>query len=216
MLFKSATALLAFAGLVAAQGTPSADLKHGVANVTNLNGDFIVNFTFDKVDGGINVTLTGIKGLSTAMAIDKAAGYQYHIHTDPVGPNYGCMATNGHLNPFNGTAPCNTANLTSCEIGDLSGKHGNIVPTADGTFSTIHYIDNQLSFTEPANGALVGRSVVIHNNGTRIACGNLVVEGYGNATTTGGAKPSATGNSAAKLVGSAALTGVVALFMMAL
>ncbi|KAF9541960.1 hypothetical protein EC957_002520 [Mortierella hygrophila] len=37
MLFKSATALLAFAGLVAAQGTPSADLKHGAAHVTNLN-----------------------------------------------------------------------------------------------------------------------------------------------------------------------------------
>lgn len=173
----------------------------------------------------MNITLTGLKGLSTTVAIDKAAGFQYHIHVAPVGPNYGCMATGGHLNPFNGTVPCNTQNLTSCETGDLAGKHGNIVPTADGTFPTIQYIDTQLSFTEPANGAMVGRSVVIHNNGTRVACGDLVVEGYtvpsANATTTGAAtSPTTTTgtgkNSAAKLVGSAALTGVVALFMMAL
>ncbi|KAH7056831.1 hypothetical protein BKA57DRAFT_451738 [Linnemannia elongata] len=222
MLFKSAATLLAFAGLVAAQGTPSTELKHGYANVTNLNGDMVINFTFDKVEGGMNITLTGIKGLSTSVAIDKAAGFQYHVHVKPVGPNYGCMATEGHLNPFNGSLPCNKANLTACEIGDLAGKHGNIVPTEDGTFPTISYIDTQLSFTEPANGALVGRSIVIHNNGTRVACGNLVVDGYtapaANGTSTGAAtNPTATGkNSAAKLVGSAALTGVVALFMMAL
>ncbi|KAG0300928.1 hypothetical protein BGZ97_003015 [Linnemannia gamsii] len=200
MLFKSAAALLTFAGLVAAQGAaPAAELKHGSANVTNLNNDIVVNFTFDKT-----------------------AGFEYHVHVTPVGPNYGCMATGGHLDPFNvGPAPCNPKNLTSCQTGDLSGKHGNIVPTADGTFPTIQYIDTQLSFTEPANGPMVGRSIVIHNNGTRVACGDLIVDGYSNGTTTtGGAKPSGTPgtdkNSAVKLVGSVALTGVVALFMMAL
>lgn len=173
----------------------------------------------------MNITVTGLKGLSINAAINKTAGYEYHVHVTPVGPNYGCMATGGHLDPFNvGPAPCNPKNLTSCQTGDLSGKHGNIVPTADGTFPAIQYIDTQLSFTEPANGPMVGRSVVIHNNGTRIACGNLVVEGYtapgANSTGSGDAKPTDTTgagkNSAAKLVGSAALTGVVALFMMAL
>jgi hypothetical protein len=184
--------------------------------------DIVVNFTFDKVEGGMNITLTGIKGLSVAAAINKTAGFEYHVHVTPVGPNYGCMATGGHLDPFNvGPAPCNPKNLTSCQTGDLSGKHGNIVPTADGTFPTIQYIDTQLSFTEPANGPMVGRSIVIHNNGTRVACGDLIVDGYSNGTTTtGGAKPSGTPgtdkNSAVKLVGSVALTGVVALFMMAL
>ncbi|KAF9150869.1 hypothetical protein BG015_007306 [Linnemannia schmuckeri] len=222
MLFKSATALLAFAGLVAA--APSTELKHGSANVTSLNGEFLVHFTFDKVDAGMNITLTGLKGLTLNAAINKTAGYEYHIHVTPVGPNYGCAATGGHLDPFNvGPAPCNPTNLTSCQTGDLSGKHGNILPTQDGTFPTIQYIDTQLSFTEPANGPMVGRSVVIHNNGTRIACGDLVVDGYtapaGNATTTGAAtKPTGTDgkSSATKLIGSVALTGVVALFMMAL
>lgn len=46
MLFKSAAALLTFAGLVAAQGTPSAELKHGSANVTNLNGTFFFLLAF--------------------------------------------------------------------------------------------------------------------------------------------------------------------------
>lgn len=227
MLFKSATALLAFAGLVAAQGTtPSADLKHGSANVTNAKGDYLVHFTFDKVDTGMNITLTGLKGLTIAAAVNKTAGYEYHIHVAPVGSDYNCTATGGHLDPYNvGSAPCNPTNLTSCQTGDLSGKHGNIIPTEEGTFPTIQYIDTQLSFTEPVNGTMLGRSVVIHNNGTRIACANLIVDGYTapaiNGTTTGtGAVTKPTGtdgkSSAAKLVGSVALTGVVALFMMAL
>ncbi|KAG0291265.1 hypothetical protein BGZ96_005359 [Linnemannia gamsii] len=230
MLFKSAAALLTFAGLVAAQGAaPAAELKHGFANVSSLNGDYLAYFTFDKVEGGMNITLTGLKGLTINAAVNKTAGYEYHVHVTPMGPKYGCMATGGHLDPFNvGPAPCNPKNLTSCQTGDLSGKHGNIVPTEDGTFPAIQYIDTQLSFTEPANGPMVGRSVVIHNNGTRIACGDLIVEGYtvpgtngtnGTNGTTDGTKPAAEGtgkSSAAKLVGSAALTGVVALFMMAL
>lgn len=46
MLFKSAAALLTFAGLVAAQGTLSGELKRGSANVTNLNGTFFYLLAF--------------------------------------------------------------------------------------------------------------------------------------------------------------------------
>ena len=52
------------------------------------------------------------------------------------------------------------------------GKHGNLKATASGA-STAEYKDYQLQFSDPAK-TIVGRSVVIHNNGTRIACANLV------------------------------------------
>ncbi|KAF9902187.1 hypothetical protein EC991_005200 [Linnemannia zychae] len=221
MLFKSAAAVLAFAGLVAAQGA-APELKHGSATVVSPTKDIEATFTFDKVAGGMNITVTGVKGLSIAKQI-LPVGYEYHVHVKPVGPNGDCMATGGHLDPANvGAAPCNPANLTSCQTGDLSGKHGNLKGTESGAIPTIAYLDTQLSFTEPANGPMVGRSVVIHNNGTRVACGDLIVDGYVAPTPTGsGTTPSPTtgagaGNGAAKLVGSVALTGVVALFMMAL
>ncbi|KAF9121047.1 hypothetical protein BGW39_010901 [Mortierella sp. 14UC] len=221
MLFKSAAAVLAFAGLVAAQGA-APELKHGSATVVSPNKDIEATFTFDKVEGGMNITVTGVKGLSFASQVNKTAGYEYHVHVKPVGPGGNCTATGGHLDPANvGPAPCNPANLTSCQTGDLSGKHGNLNGTETGAIPTFFYLDTQLSFTTPANGPMVGRSVVIHNNGTRVACGDLIVDGYvappatTNDTTT---NPSGgnSQNGAAKLVGSVALTGIVALFMMAL
>ncbi|KAF9924459.1 hypothetical protein FBU30_005581 [Linnemannia zychae] len=226
MLFKSAAVVLAFAGLVAAQGA-APELKHGSAKVTaanNANTDIEALFTFDKVNGGMNITVSATKGLSFAAAVNKTAGYEYHIHVNPVGPNNNCTSTGGHLDPLNvGPAPCNPANLTSCQTGDLSGKHGNLNGTENGAIPLFWYLDTQLSFTTPANGPMVGRSVVIHNNGTRIACGNLVVDGYtapaGNQTDNGSKpspNPAGGNNSATKLIGSAALTGFVAIMMMAL
>ncbi|KAG0371944.1 hypothetical protein BGX24_000956 [Mortierella sp. AD032] len=219
MLFKSAAAVLAFAGLVAAQGA-APELKHGSATVYSPTKDIEATFTFDKVEGGMNITVTGVKGISFASQVNKTAGYEYHVHVSPVGPNFECKATGAHLDPAAvGPDHCIPTNLTTCQTGDLSGKHGNLNGTETGVIPTFWYLDTQLSFTTPANGPMVGRSVVIHNNGTRIACGNLVVDGYVAPTPTptgsgAGSKP--TGNSAAKLVGSVALTGVVALFMMAL
>jgi len=54
------------------------------------------------------------------------------------------------------------------------GKHGNLIPknlTASGDVLT--YVDNQLQFSGE-DTTIVGRSIVVHSNGARIACANLV------------------------------------------
>lgn len=185
-----------------------------------------VLFNFDKVTEGVNVTITVSKGLTQAKQI-LPVGYEYHVHVNPVGPNNNCTATGGHLDPANvGPAPCNPKNLTSCQVGDLSGKHGNFVATdsAEGALPVIQYVDTQLAFT--GTDAITGRSVVIHNNGTRIGCANIIVEGYTAPTPSGGAttpsgsiKPNPSNGStsgAVKLVASVAFSGIIAVMMMAL
>ncbi|KAF9896492.1 hypothetical protein BX616_007335 [Lobosporangium transversale] len=223
MLFKSIATVLTIAGLAAAQ-TPTEYTK-GVAHIKKDNIDAI--FTFEKVAEGTNVTVDVKSGLTQGLQI-LPAGFEYHIHVKPVGANGDCMATGGHLNPGNaGKYPCDktSANFTACEIGDLSGKHGNLVAANNdtGAIPPLSYVDSQLSFSGPTESALLGRSVVIHNNGTRIACANLVVEGYtapeANSTspTTVGSTPLPTKDSSAvKLVASLTLSGLVAAMMLAL
>ncbi|KAI1303233.1 hypothetical protein EDD11_005428 [Mortierella claussenii] len=227
MLFKSIATVLAVAGFAAAQSTNTTELKHGVAHIKKDKIEAI--FTFDKVAEGMNITVNVVSGLTQGLQI-LPAGFEYHVHVKPVGPNNDCMATGGHLDPANvgTTKPCDPANLTTCQTGDLSGKYGNLVAVNNdtGAIPTFSKIDTQLNFTGADNAALVGRSVVIHNNGTRIACANLEVDGYTaptptNGTSTGTASPTAspTGNkpsSAVKLVGSVALSGLIAAMMMAL
>ncbi|KAF9122570.1 hypothetical protein BG015_005510, partial [Linnemannia schmuckeri] len=59
-----------------------------------------------------------------------------------------------------------------CQEGDLSGKHGNLEVTPKGDLQ-LKYIDRQLKFTGDAT-TIIGRSLVIHNNGIRIACANIL------------------------------------------
>ena len=63
----------------------------------------------------------------------------------------------------------------TCEVGDLSGKHGTI-PSSNDTRLSVRYwfTDNYIS-TNPGGGAFIGnRSIVIHDAaGGRIACANL-------------------------------------------
>lgn len=58
---------------------------------------------------------------------------------------------------------------------DYLGKHGNLKPSAV-PLGAITYVDKQLRW-EGAATTIVGRSVVAHNNGTRIACANLLPVG---------------------------------------
>jgi hypothetical protein len=50
------------------------------------------------------------------------------------------------------------------------------MPTKNGVLSSISYVDKQISFSGPET-TIVGRSIVIHNNGTRVVCANLNVGG---------------------------------------
>jgi hypothetical protein len=77
---------------------------------------------------------------------------------------------------------CDSDHPETCQVGDLSGKHGSISQLTSssagdsasiGTFQAI-YLDAYLS-TDPNNMAFFGnRSIVVHAaNGTRLNCGNV-------------------------------------------
>ncbi|KAG0331248.1 hypothetical protein BG004_001757 [Podila humilis] len=209
MQIKAVASALAIASLAAA-AVPTT----GVANVKNAEG-VDVKFVFTTEASGLNVTITG-KGLTIANR-KLATGYDYHVHVKPV-TNGNCSTTGLHLDPANvGVAvPCDPKNLTTCQTGDLAGKFGNFMGTEDGVLPFTTYIDTQLKFDDDANSTLVGRSVVIHNNGTRIACADIIT-GAADATPSGGAKPTdKPSGAAAKLVGSLALSGLAALMMLTL
>ncbi|KAF9572508.1 hypothetical protein EC968_009732 [Mortierella alpina] len=137
--------------------------------------------------GGAEVVIDVVKGLSKLLALSPTGGYEYHIHVSPVGPDNDCMATGGHLDPFKvGSVKCDASRPEKCQEGDLSGKHGELMATESGAIPTISYLDRQLRFSG-VETTIVGRSVVIHNNGTRVACGNILSfnsEAYRDATGT--------------------------------
>ncbi|KAG0357745.1 hypothetical protein BG005_003146 [Podila minutissima] len=139
-------------------------------------------FTFTPVTKGTGavVDIDVTAGLSKKVALSLSKGFEYHVHVNPVGPNNDCMATGGHLDPMNvGATKCDPTKPESCQEGDLSGKHGELKATESGAIKT-RYIDHQLRF-DGATTTIAGRSIVIHNNGTRVACGNIVP--YGEATS---------------------------------
>ena len=88
-----------------------------------------------------------------------------------------CGQALAHLDPLNVTenVACNPALPQFhqyCQTGDLSGKHGPINATADGTVAPFSYVDPYLRFF-PQPFSLIGRSLVIHGfNKTRLGCGN--------------------------------------------
>ncbi|KAK3814776.1 MAG: hypothetical protein J3R72DRAFT_461681 [Linnemannia gamsii] len=103
-----------------------------------------------------------------------SVGLEYHIHVKPVGLGNNCEATGGHLDDpaHPGMVPCDLDTPEKCQEGDLSGKHGNLMMTPTGELQ-LRYNDKQLKFTGDTT-TILGRSLVIHNNGTRIACANIL------------------------------------------
>jgi Cu/Zn superoxide dismutase len=94
----------------------------------------------------------------------KQAG-QYHVHVTPIaggvasGQECSGASVGGHFNPRGGTLPCDPLAPSKCEVGDLSGKHGNFSELE--TVSTSYSDDSiVLSGVE----TVVGRSIVIHKN----------------------------------------------------
>ncbi|KAF9963009.1 hypothetical protein BGZ65_006600 [Modicella reniformis] len=140
---------LACAGMAQAQQPQEAKI-----NMAGIKGSFKFTPLAGKLKGA-KVTVSIEKGLTKKFAVMPNVGFQYHIHLNRVGPGNDCMATGGHLDPTN------------------VGKHGNLLPSMTGAIKQFEYVDDQLEFTGKAT-TIVGRSVVIHNNGTRVACANLL------------------------------------------
>jgi hypothetical protein len=101
---------------------PYGSVKGGII-VTNAEGEgtqFSINFWDLPAEGG------PFCGLNNSFTIFANGNKVYHIHTGTVPDNGNCTATGGHLDPFNrGETPaCDSTNPASCQVGDLSGKYG--------------------------------------------------------------------------------------------
>ncbi|CAK7220575.1 hypothetical protein SBRCBS47491_004235 [Sporothrix bragantina] len=131
--------------------------------------------------------------------LPKTGGpFTYHIHASPVPANGNCTAAGGHLDPFqrNDDPACESELKQTCQVGDMSGKHGKI--TSDPFNATYHDL---FVSTNPASPAFFGNlSFVLHYpNKTRISCANFVQEaavhgGHGHGNGNGTAKPTGTGS----------------------
>jgi len=131
------------------------------------------------MDGQTLVTVDITEGLN-----DPTAEYAYHIHEYPVPNNGDCMLTGSHLSPngYPDAAQCDPQNPFSCQEGDLSGRHGSLEGSRDGS-AYAEYTDEFLVWND-RESAIWGRSIVIHYpNGTRMACANIVDDSPGDDIT---------------------------------
>ncbi|RAO65579.1 uncharacterized protein BHQ10_001591 [Talaromyces amestolkiae] len=98
--------------------------------------------------------------------------FPYHVHLYPVPTSGDCYATGDHLDPYSRgeLPPCDPSDPATCQVGDLSGKHG----SASGNDFFAEYTDRYLS-TDPISNAFFGdRSIVIHAASlARLNCGNF-------------------------------------------
>ncbi|KAL8341770.1 hypothetical protein RB598_003616 [Gaeumannomyces tritici] len=119
------------------------------------------------------------------LPTDTGGEYEYHIHDQPVPSDGNCNGTLTHLDPYERgqEIPCDKDKPGTCQVGDLSGKHGK---AAAPDFEFKRYRELYASLA-PGIGAFFGnRSVVIHfPNSTRFTCANFTEQGFWLGWTAG-------------------------------
>lgn len=89
----------------------------------------------------------------------EAGPFAYHVHEFPVtGDN--CSSTGAHLDPFlrGESSVCDSTQAATCQVGDLSGKHGKL----EGVSVNTTYTDSFLRIQRNSSSSIVGRSITIH------------------------------------------------------
>lgn len=143
----------------------------------------VVQGTVQAVGGPNGTTFT--VNLTNLPDQAKYGPFAWHIHTLPVPANGNCTATTGHLDPTNRGElyMCEVAKPETCQVGDLAGKHGGKITTAN-TFTTT-FVDPYLSTVPGTPGFFGGLGFVLHSmNTTRLTCANFVQVGGMNASGT--------------------------------
>ncbi|KAK4105304.1 hypothetical protein N658DRAFT_114868 [Parathielavia hyrcaniae] len=144
----------------------SAFFKPSYPDGGNIEGEI----TAVASDDGLGVRIT----IKLSNLPQTGASLPYHIHDKPVPENGNCTATTAHLDPYlrGQQPPCDASAPETCEVGDLSGKHGTI-PTDQDTWET-SYLELFASTLKSYTGFLGNRSIVIHYpNATRITCADF-------------------------------------------
>ncbi|EER28022.1 hypothetical protein D8B26_006671 [Coccidioides posadasii str. Silveira] len=140
-------------------------------NNTNFRGTVLVSGSSDGVGVIYNVNFTGFPPFG--------GPFLYHVHDQPVPENGDCLGTLAHLDPYErGEMPkCDPSRPQTCQVGDLSGKFGDI-EGVNGSFSFQQQYHDPYSSVTYGLGSFVGnRSIVVHfANTTRINCGNFTLK----------------------------------------
>lgn len=140
------------------------------------------NITAVGTDSGVQFTIN-LDGLPDQA---QYGPFPYHIHNLPVPPDGNCTGALGHLDPTNRGElhMCDTAQPQTCQVGDLSGKHGKI--TTQGSFSA-SYVDKYPSTQPGGSSYFGGLAFVIHTSNTsRMTCANFEYVGGTNLTNATG------------------------------
>ncbi|PWY89729.1 cytosolic Cu/Zn superoxide dismutase [Aspergillus heteromorphus CBS 117.55] len=123
----------------------------------------------------------GLNFFVELWGIPDGEALSYHIHNLPVPEDGNCYSTGSHLDPYarGDATPCDIHAPQTCQVGDLSGKHGPAFAPDDEAFSTV-YTDWFVSSLADDPAFLGNRSFVVHApDNTRLACGNFAVwEGH--------------------------------------
>ncbi|KAL1306672.1 hypothetical protein AAFC00_005344 [Neodothiora populina] len=205
MRFQTAT-IGVFASLAFAQNAVEVDdnpsgVTFGATlpnlGTTDIRGSLVAQSNPSGVGALFQVSFSGFPS--------EGGPFLYHIHA-----NDNCETPGGHLDPFGrGDSPsCVSSSPNTCQVGDLSGKHGKI----NGTSFSANYVDDYVSMV-PGTAAYVGnRTVVVHYaNKTIITCGvlkqlangtTLSTATNGSSSTTAGGSGSPTGSNSSVLGGS--------------
>ncbi|KAN0069932.1 Superoxide dismutase, copper/zinc binding domain containing protein [Elaphomyces granulatus] len=151
-------------------GNPNLTYKARLGNTTSPRGVLTITAAPDGVGVEVHVDFWDFPA-------EYIGPYAYHIHQARVPDDGNCTATLGHFDPYNrGMTPkCNDSAPETCQLGDLSGKHGYITAAnITGNHYRYNYTDDYLS-TKRGDPAFFGNlSLVVHaGNDARLNCGNF-------------------------------------------
>ncbi|RDA89235.1 hypothetical protein CP532_0589 [Ophiocordyceps camponoti-leonardi (nom. inval.)] len=197
-----ATASLS-AGLVAAQGTQNAPViksnPSGATFEAQLPAEAFTKGSLPANVQGSIVASTPADGVGVEFKVrfnnvpQEGGPFLYHVHVNAVPSDGNCTATLAHLDPYNRgeDPPCDSSRPETCQVGDLSGKHGKANTTSSGSFSA-DYVDRFLSTSPESNAFFGNRSFVFHfANKTRITCANFKQVESGSSSSGGGVSTTA-------------------------
>ncbi|ESO99012.1 hypothetical protein LOTGIDRAFT_238948 [Lottia gigantea] len=139
-----------------------------------------VIFMQDKVLDGSDTSI--FVGLNSADGTVTSSKYDWQIHENMVGEDklqsdvtQRCMSAGNVYHSYTGEASslqCSASNQIGCKNGDMTKKHGQVtVRASDNTEAEHLFTDSNIALSGPNN--LVGKSVVLLDGTTRIACANI-------------------------------------------
>lgn len=149
----------------------TAELNSGPGNLAGFIG------ILSSVDGtGVRVSYD-FRNFNLSDSLE----YTYHIHEKAV-PSYGnCNSTGMHFDKYGvgDDHVCNSKEPETCQLGDMSGKHGAITfasQTSNNSRADAYH-DDYLSTIINNTAFFGGLSVVVHRkrDKLRLACGNFAL-----------------------------------------